>query len=193
MWQSVVDSQSTMCRRQKAEAAGFLATWSEASFQLWLTSLIGDIAYIFCNLQKKCQKGTLILPDVMTCCDQALRKLQLMKNIPFLEGLESKVVPLTSRLMSLINCNPDKNPTYLSPLIGDWRTDWQTSRLSIAVVCISCIRCRLKADSIIWDIPIWYTMYLLSATYVFSLWCWYHRMLRVSCNSRISAGHMQPT
>jgi len=92
MWQSVVDSQSTLCRRQKAEAAGFLATWSEASFQLWLTTLMGDIAYIVCNLQKKCQKGTLILPDVMTCRGQALRKLQLLENIPFTEGLESKVV-----------------------------------------------------------------------------------------------------
>jgi len=67
----------------------------------------------------------------MTCRDQALRKLQLMENIPFREGLESKVVwlILTSRLMSLINCNPDKNAIYLSPLIGDLvkLSEWSAS------------------------------------------------------------------
>lgn len=89
-WQSMMNSQ-TVNRNEKAEAAGFLRTWCETSIQTWLTALMGDITCIYAGLQKKCQHGSLIIPDVLTCRDQAVRKLRLMETVPFPGGQESKV------------------------------------------------------------------------------------------------------
>lgn len=90
MWQSIIDSQSSN-RHEKAEAAGFLRTWCETAIQTWQAALMGDITYIYSGLQKRCRQGSLLLPDVMTCRDQAVRKLRLMETVPFPGGHKSKV------------------------------------------------------------------------------------------------------
>lgn len=58
--------------------------------QLWLTALMGDVCAVFTKLQKQLQRGDLILPDVLTCRNQALCKLNLMESKPYPGGYESR-------------------------------------------------------------------------------------------------------
>ena len=74
-------------RNKKAEASGFLKTWDEK--HIWLTSLMGDILEIFTVLQKNFQRDSLLITDILTCCDAALRRLQLMEVLPYPGKLES--------------------------------------------------------------------------------------------------------
>ena len=75
-------------RHEKAEASGFLRKWTTGSNQIWLTALMGDVAKVFKNLQKNFQSDDLILTDVITCRDTAIRKLDLMSNAPYPGGCE---------------------------------------------------------------------------------------------------------
>ena len=44
---------------------------------------MGDILEIYQQLQQKLQRDDLILPDVITCKDIAIRKLNIMKDNPY--------------------------------------------------------------------------------------------------------------
>ena len=76
-------------RNEKAEASGFLKTWDEK--HIWLTSLMGDILEIITALQKKFKQDSLLITDILICCDGALRKLQLMKVLPYPRKRESRL------------------------------------------------------------------------------------------------------
>jgi len=75
-------------RKEKAEARGFLKTWRDR--QGWLTELMGDILEVYQTLQKQLQRDDLVLCDLLTCKDSALRKLQLMQNGPYPGKREAK-------------------------------------------------------------------------------------------------------
>lgn len=95
VWESL---QNEGERREKAEATGFLNTWKSGSMQLWLSGLMFDVCCVFTSLEKGLQKSDLILPDVVTLRDGALRKLELMKDSPFPGGMEEKYdLPDTQR------------------------------------------------------------------------------------------------
>ena len=79
-------------RHEKAEASGFLRKWTTGSNQIWLTALMGDVAKVFKNLQKNFQSDDLILTDVITCRDTAIRKLDLMSNAPCPGGCEKNIL-----------------------------------------------------------------------------------------------------
>ena len=78
VWQSLSTNGD---RKDKAEACGFLKTWSEE--QLWMTTVMGDVLEIYQTLQKQFQRDDLIMSDILTCRDSALRKFQLMQNGPY--------------------------------------------------------------------------------------------------------------
>lgn len=68
-------------RKEKAEARGFTNTWNDR--QIWITALLGDILEVFQVLQKQFQRDDLLLCDIMTIRDGALRKLELVKAGPY--------------------------------------------------------------------------------------------------------------
>ena len=90
MWNEALSGKNDEDKREKAEARGFLKIWAKGSLQLWLTSLMGDVTSVFQTLQKQLQAGDLIMPDVITCRDMALRKLKIMKSGPYPGGIETK-------------------------------------------------------------------------------------------------------
>lgn len=87
VWESIAETGN---RVEKSEARGYLATWKNNSFQKWMTSLMGDVLDIFRVMQQQMQRNDLILPDVLTCRDAAVRKLTLMEEKPFPGKREEK-------------------------------------------------------------------------------------------------------
>jgi hypothetical protein len=77
--------------KERAESSGLQRTWDTNGIYLWLTSLMFDICTIFTTLQKQLQKSDLLLSDVLTCRDAALRKINLMTLQPFPGGKESQL------------------------------------------------------------------------------------------------------
>ena len=72
-------------------AVRMLNTWSKSEFQQLLqTCLMVDVLLVMKELQKNLQKGRLILPDVLTLKQNALRKLKLMLHGPYPGGQEEK-------------------------------------------------------------------------------------------------------
>ena len=48
-----------------------------------MTAVMGNVLEIYQTLQKQFQRDDLIMPDVLTCRDSALRKFQLLENGPY--------------------------------------------------------------------------------------------------------------
>ena len=88
MWDAVAASGS---RTEKAEAKGFLRKLAPGGQTERLTGLMADISGIFCRLQKKFQRGDLVLPEVLTVRDAAVRQLKLMETGPLPGGQEEKI------------------------------------------------------------------------------------------------------
>ena len=86
---SIVDSKD-FTKAEKAEASDFLNTWSSDSVNHILTGIMCDITAIFTSLQKGLQKSYLILPDVLTLRDAAIRKLEVMAIMAVPGGEEEK-------------------------------------------------------------------------------------------------------
>ena len=59
-------------------------------FQVWLTAVMLDLCHVFKNLQQKLQKSNIMILDVMTARETALRELHLMKEGPIAGGNEEK-------------------------------------------------------------------------------------------------------
>ena len=91
-WGSVKCKPETtkLQRLEQSEAVGFLKVWADDSLQLWLTSVMGDIVNVYQTMQKQLQRGDLIMPDILTCRDSALRKLVEMKINPCPGGFENR-------------------------------------------------------------------------------------------------------
>ena len=81
MWEATAASGS---RVDRAEARGLLKKWAPGGQTERLTALMADIAGVFCKLQKKFQRGDLVLPEVLEARDGAVRQLQLMETGPLL-------------------------------------------------------------------------------------------------------------
>ena len=79
VWQAMAASGS---RLDRAEARGLLKKWACGGQTERLTALMADVASIFCRLQKKFQRGDLVLPEVLETRDGAIRQLQLMQTGP---------------------------------------------------------------------------------------------------------------
>ena len=79
VWEAMAESGS---RADKAEARGVLKKWAPGGQTERLTALMADIAGVFCRLQKKFQRGDLVLPEVLEARDGAIRQLQLMETAP---------------------------------------------------------------------------------------------------------------
>lgn len=89
VWMSIINSTEST-KSEIAEASDFLNTWRPYSVQYILTGLMCDILTIFTSLQKGLQKPYLILPDVLTLRDAAIRKLEIMTNMAVPGGEEEK-------------------------------------------------------------------------------------------------------
>ena len=98
-------------RHEKAEASVFLRKWITGSNQVWLTALMGDVAKVFKNLQKNLQSDDLILTDVITCRDTAIRKLDFMSNAPYPGGCEEKYLEDEKRAMQESENDDEVEPT----------------------------------------------------------------------------------
>ena len=66
--------------------------WQNNSVQLLISAVMCDITKIFSELQKGLQWSDLLIPDVLTLRDAALRKLQIMKDNAFPAGMEAKFI-----------------------------------------------------------------------------------------------------
>ena len=88
-WNDLVENGE---RLEKPEARGFLKVWEKNSVQHWLTIVMADVCSIFRQLQKQLQRSDLIMPDILTCRDSAIRKLQLMEQGPYPGGFEYKLL-----------------------------------------------------------------------------------------------------
>lgn len=63
-----------------------LQTWREDSLQFKITVFTADVTQIVQSLQKQLQKANLLLPDVLTARDSAVRKLELLNDGPIPPG-----------------------------------------------------------------------------------------------------------
>ena len=76
----------------KCSAVGMTKVWASTSQQVLLTALMADVTLVLQDLQKSFQSANLILPDVLTVRDNALRKLSIIRNGPLPGGHEEKFV-----------------------------------------------------------------------------------------------------
>ncbi|CAB3996163.1 Hypothetical predicted protein [Paramuricea clavata] len=72
------------------QATGFCNKWHKGSRQVWLTALMYDVCQVFKELQQNFQRPRLILLEMITARETALRKLNLMKQGPIAGGMEEK-------------------------------------------------------------------------------------------------------
>ena len=66
-----------------------MKTWAYESHQVSLNGLIVDVLKIFRDLQKQLQRDDLILPEIISNRDSALRKLDIICRVPY-PGVEEK-------------------------------------------------------------------------------------------------------
>ena len=79
--------------KEKPVAEGYLRKWALDGRAVRVTAVMADICSIFCQLQKKFQRGDLVLPEVLEARDAALLQLQLMEEGPLPGGQEEKLSP----------------------------------------------------------------------------------------------------
>lgn len=94
--------------KEKAKAKELIKTWSRDSLQFKLNALMIDV-HIFTNLQKGLQKSNLVLPDVLTLRDIAVRKFNILVSGPMPGGKEEEA----------INRNKQNNVTIHSHLAAE--------------------------------------------------------------------------
>ena len=73
-----------------------LKNWERTTQQVKLTYLMADITLVLQELQKVLQTAALILPDVLTARDSALRKLSLIQSGPLPGGQEERLLNINS-------------------------------------------------------------------------------------------------
>lgn len=77
VWSSIVDSRDPT-KAAKLRASDLLNLWDPNSLQFILTAFMCDITHIFTSLQKGLQRSHLILPDILTLRDAAVRKIEII-------------------------------------------------------------------------------------------------------------------
>ena len=68
-----------ICFREKSLSRIFTKNFS---LQVWLTALMFDVCLVFKHLQQKLQKSELLILDVLTARDTALRELDIIRHGP---------------------------------------------------------------------------------------------------------------
>lgn len=79
VWSSIVDSRDST-KAEKCEASDLLNLWHPHSLQYIITVLMDDVTKIFTSLQMGLQKSHLVLPDVITLRDAAVRKMEIVMH-----------------------------------------------------------------------------------------------------------------
>ena len=82
MFQKMISGTVTSERKERSMVRGFLSKWKAGSQQFWLTVVMYDLCAIFQRIQKIFQRSDLILPDIITARDAAMRNLIIMKEMP---------------------------------------------------------------------------------------------------------------
>eukprot|EP00794_Sanderia_malayensis_P003798 gene3798-4323_t len=88
VFQKMISGTVTSERKERSMAQGFLSKWKAGSQQFWLTVLMYDFCAIFQRIQKIFQRCDLILPDIITARDAAIRNLIIIKEMPVPGGKE---------------------------------------------------------------------------------------------------------
>lgn len=87
VWKSIIVSRESTTK-EKAKASDLIQTWAHDSLQFKLTALMIDVVHVFTNSQKGLQKSNIMLPDVITLRDTAVRKFEVIIRGPITEGKE---------------------------------------------------------------------------------------------------------
>lgn len=138
VWHSIVNS-SDSTKATKCKASDLLNLWAPHSLQFLLTTLMFDITEIFTSMQKGLQKAHLILPDVLTLRDAAVRKIEMVMNAPMPGGSEE---------LALKN-QTEKNSTIRShlPTLRDTNRSYENIRKDIVQTAKELISKRLNIEN----------------------------------------------
>lgn len=136
VWMSIVESKSKeYSAADRAEASQLLSTWRSDSLQFILTGLMCDITAIFTSLQKGMQKSHLILPDVLTLRDSAIRKLDIMADSATPGGEEERWRQTERQkdntIRSHFRCNENENYADLRKTIVSTTKQLLSRRLNV--------------------------------------------------------------
>ena len=82
IFQNMISGTVTSERKECSIARGFLSKWKADSQKFWLTVVMYDLCEICQRIQKIFQRSDLILPDIISARDAAIRNLILMKEMP---------------------------------------------------------------------------------------------------------------
>jgi hypothetical protein len=88
----ILKDDADLAPQEKAKAEGFLNVWSEGSVQMKLRALMYDICDIYYCLQAGPQRDNLIIPDVLTLRDAAIRKLDVVLKGSMPGGKEEHIL-----------------------------------------------------------------------------------------------------
>lgn len=83
----IVNSKDST-KKEIQKASDLQNIWRSGSTQCILTGLMFDVVAVFESLEKGLQKSHLILPDVLTLRDAALRKLEIMLLLMVIKKIE---------------------------------------------------------------------------------------------------------
>lgn len=95
-WRKIIENPSAHTSKDVSKASDLLNCWTNESKQFKLTSFMYDIYKIFTSLQKGLQKSFIILPDVITLRDAAMRKFDVICAGPMPGGEEEKALKLSN-------------------------------------------------------------------------------------------------
>jgi hypothetical protein len=143
VWEKLSDSKE---RNVKSAAVGFCKVWTPSSQQVILTALMADITLVLQELHKLFQTASLILPDVLTVRDSALRKLNIISNAPMPGGQEEKI-------LATFNDNNSEDTEELqhrrntpNQYVTTGRRQWAAVRVEVVSAFINFLNIRLSLE-----------------------------------------------
>lgn len=139
VWSLIVDSRDS-AKAAKLRASDLLNLWYPDSLQFLLTSFMCDITQIFTSLQKGLQKSHLILPDILTLRDAAVRKVEIVLTLPMPGGAEEFSLKGEKETNSTIR-------SHLPSLSASGNRSFKDIRSHIATVSKELIGKRLNVEN----------------------------------------------
>ena len=93
--------------KDNVKATGFMDTWKSGSLQMWLTGLMFDVFNMFTSVEKNLKKSNLIIPDIITVRDAAIRKVHSSDTISSWNGRKRSCARWTSatKVMKIVYVN----------------------------------------------------------------------------------------
>lgn len=138
VWSSIVES-SDFSKAQKCEASDLLNLWQPHLEQYKITVLMDDITKIFTSLQMGLQKSHLVLPDVITLRDAAIRKMEIVMRGYMPGGSEEKGLLNEASKDSTIR-------SHLRTLNTNEKRNYEEIRLDIVSNAMDLISKRLNVE-----------------------------------------------